>query len=572
MGRAVNFIIITKRVNRRQKTEDRGQKTEDRGQRTESGNRRAEIGGRRPVVRGQLSENQLPIADYRVKEVREYIRTITGFKSLRIVERETNLGLATSIISGVTEVVNQYGRIIVLEDDMVTSPFFLRYMNDALDLYENEEKVVSIHGYVYPIQGLQETFFIKGADCWGWATWKRGWDLFDADGEKLLNELKKAGLLKRFDFDGAYPYTKMLRDQIEGKNNSWAIRWYASALLHDKLTLYPGKSLVHNIGTDASGTHRDDCSNFTPRMSTTLPLLSSACSPKEDVEAYIKFANFLNSTRKSIIRRQLHDILMTKTKAIIPSWIKSLRRRYFCRYGFKGEYSSWDEALKASTSYAAAEILERARQSARLLRDGRIVAERDGAILESLPEWPPLGKILKEAEGKDDFTVLDYGGSLGTLYFQYQSELVQIGNLKWIVLEQKHFVKCGKEEFSDEHLQFVEEDEFIPEAKPDVLILSSVIQYLEKPYEKLAKLLALNIPLIIVDRTPFSRRDREILCIQRVDPKIYDASYPAWLLDRRKFIESFTRNNYEILFGFTPIDFDYRAEYKGFVFKLKTSQ
>lgn len=191
-----------------------------------------------------------------VEEIRSYLRDIRGFKSITIVERETNLGLAKNIIDGVTSVLNKYGKAIILEDDLLVSPYFLTYMNKALDIYEKEEQVISIHGYVYPVKkSLPETFFIKGADCWGWATWKRGWDLFCPDGKKLLNEIEKRNLQKEFDFDNSYPYFRMLKRQIEGKNNSWAIRWYASAFLQNKFTLYPGRSLVNQIGVDGSGTH-----------------------------------------------------------------------------------------------------------------------------------------------------------------------------------------------------------------------------------------------------------------------------------------------------------------------------
>lgn len=191
-----------------------------------------------------------------VHEVREYLKSINGFRSIRIIERKENYGLAKSIIAGVGEVVNKYGKIIVLEDDLIASPYFLRYMNEALVYYEAEESVISIHGYIYPVKGeIPETFFIKGADCWGWATWKRGWDLFESDGKKLLQELEARKLNKEFDFDGSYPYIQMLKGQIKGFNNSWAIRWYASAFLRNKLTLYPGHSLVSNIGFDNSGIH-----------------------------------------------------------------------------------------------------------------------------------------------------------------------------------------------------------------------------------------------------------------------------------------------------------------------------
>ena len=192
----------------------------------------------------------------KVNSVREYLRTINGFKSVKIVERTKNWGLAKSIISGVTEIVNKYGRVIALEDDLVTSPYFLQYINEALTFYENDNRVISVHGYNYPVVGiLPETFFLRGADCWGWATWKRGWDLFETDGKKLLTELESRNLMRQFDLDGTYSFSGMLKRQIAGLNNSWAVRWHASAFLVDKLTLYPGKSLVENIGQDKSGTH-----------------------------------------------------------------------------------------------------------------------------------------------------------------------------------------------------------------------------------------------------------------------------------------------------------------------------
>jgi hypothetical protein len=191
-----------------------------------------------------------------VQHVRHYIRAVAGFKRVVVKEHERNLGLSASIISGVTDVVNAYGRIIVLEDDMITSPYFLRFMNDALDLYEDESAVVSIHGYSLPLkEQLPNLFFLPGADCWGWATWRRGWEVFRADSGALIREIVSRGMERDFDFNGTFPYMKMLRDQDRGKIDSWGIRWRASAVVSGKLTLYPGKSLVRNIGLDGSGTH-----------------------------------------------------------------------------------------------------------------------------------------------------------------------------------------------------------------------------------------------------------------------------------------------------------------------------
>jgi hypothetical protein len=143
-----------------------------------------------------------------------------------------------------------------MEDDLVVSPDFLEYMNQALELYANNEDVISIHGFMYSVPPvLPQTVFLRGADCWGWATWHRGWELFEPDSQKLLKELDNSPDRALFDFDGAFPYRQMLKDQAAGIIDSWAVRWYASAFLANKLTLYPGQSLVENIGQEGSGTH-----------------------------------------------------------------------------------------------------------------------------------------------------------------------------------------------------------------------------------------------------------------------------------------------------------------------------
>lgn len=232
-------------------------------------------------------------AEPKVRQVRDYIKTIEGFQKVTIVEREKNFGLAANITDGVTRIVNEYEEIIVLEDDLITNPYFLKYMNDGLEFYKDEEQVISIHGYVYPIEKkLPETFFLRGADCWGWGTWKRGWDLFEPDGTYLLSQLKKWKLLKRFDFDGALSYSRMLKNQIANRNDSWAVRWYASALLNNKLTLYPCKSLVSNIGLDSSGTH---CSmtKVYDNVLANEPIQAGNVLLQEDEQAYQAFRHFL---------------------------------------------------------------------------------------------------------------------------------------------------------------------------------------------------------------------------------------------------------------------------------------
>ena len=191
-----------------------------------------------------------------VNEVRNYIRTLQGFKQITLIERSENWGLARNIIDGVTSQVNRYGKVIVLEDDLVVAPYFLTFMNDALETYKDEPKVGHIQACDFTQDpSLPDTFLIKWTGSWGWATWDRAWKHFNPNGQELLHELEARKLTHTFDFNGKYGFTRMLRRQIEGKNNSWAIRWNASLFLKDILSLNVGRSLVQNEGFDGSGTN-----------------------------------------------------------------------------------------------------------------------------------------------------------------------------------------------------------------------------------------------------------------------------------------------------------------------------
>ena len=191
-----------------------------------------------------------------VNEVRSYIRSIQGFKQVTLIERNENWGLARNIIDGVTTQVNRYGKVIVLEDDLIVAPYFLQFMNDALETYKDEPKVGHIQACDFTQDPtLPETFLIKWTGSWGWGTWDRAWKHFNPNGKELLKKLEERKLTYTFDFNGKYGFTRMLRRQIEGKNNSWAIRWNASLFLEDILSLNVGRSLVQNEGFDGTGTN-----------------------------------------------------------------------------------------------------------------------------------------------------------------------------------------------------------------------------------------------------------------------------------------------------------------------------
>lgn len=242
-----------------------------------------------------------------VDEVRTFIHTISGFKQKHFVEREENWGLARNIIDGVTRLVNEYGRVIVLEDDLITAPYFLRFMNDALETYKDEEKVGHIQACDFTKDpSLPDTFLIKFTGSWGWATWKRAWKHFNPNGQELLDEMLRRKLNRQFDFNGKYGFTRMLRRQIEGKNNSWAIRWNASLFLADILSLNVGKSLIQNEGFDGSGTNCGSGNLYDSNLwMKPLPVVKilPIVENKEARNAFMRYYARTNSFFAKAIRR-----------------------------------------------------------------------------------------------------------------------------------------------------------------------------------------------------------------------------------------------------------------------------
>ena len=243
----------------------------------------------------------------KVMAVRQYLYSLSGFKSVHIEEAPINRGLANSVIYGVSKVLEMYDRVIVLEDDLILSPYFLKFMNDALDIYIDVEQVGGVNGHMPRLKNItEETYFIHHMDSWGWGTWRRAWRLFEPDGKKILTQLENQNLCRVFDFEGAYPFVRMLRKQIEGKNNSWAIRWRASLLLNDKLSLNAGKTLVINMGADGSGTHLGKGVLFPDGPLASQPLKVNKKKPLESVlarNAYKRYYRWNNSKlHKGIVK------------------------------------------------------------------------------------------------------------------------------------------------------------------------------------------------------------------------------------------------------------------------------
>ena len=247
----------------------------------------------------------------KVAEVRALIKQVHGFKSLEIIERSSNLGLANSIISGVSQLMQDFGQAIIFEDDLITSPYTLRYFNDALVRYHNEDKVMHIGAYMYPLplpesELLPETFFFRAATSWGWATWARAWQQFNPDIEALMKQFD-AEKIHQFSIEGSMNFWKQMQELKAGKNNSWAIRWYASIFLNGGLTLNPAHSLVSNIGHDGSGVH----SGINEIYNVSIypqPVKHFPEEIKEHPLAYAGIKNFLKNRRGGLLQRLIRFI------------------------------------------------------------------------------------------------------------------------------------------------------------------------------------------------------------------------------------------------------------------------
>ena len=198
------------------------------------------------------------VAQKKVDAVRQYLKTITGFKTIEIIESTTNKGLKRSIIDGVTAIVNKFGRIIVLEDDIVVSNVFLNYMNSGLEFYENYDKVMQISGYMFPInsKNLPDTFFYTANTCWGWATWKRAWHYFIEDIDLILNIIEQQAISwKSFNAHQSNAFQIQLFENKHKSRDTWAVRWHASIIINNGTVLHPKVTLVKNVGFTGEGEH-----------------------------------------------------------------------------------------------------------------------------------------------------------------------------------------------------------------------------------------------------------------------------------------------------------------------------
>jgi putative methyltransferase (TIGR04325 family) len=242
------------------------------------------------------------------------------------------------------------------------------------------------------------------------------------------------------------------------------------------------------------------------------------------------------------------------------------------KYGWFGNYSSWEEAEKNSQGYDSSLIVEKVKEATLAVKMGAAAYERDSVIFDKIQyDWPVIaGLMWVAAQYKGELNVIDFGGSLGSSYWQNRKLLSAIPSLRWNIIEQKKFVDCGKQFIEDDTIKFYYDfASCLNENKPNVVLLSSVLPYIRQPYELLSFITKYGIPFMIIDRlfTINSHKDR--LTVQKVPPYIYEASYPAWFFSNERFL-TFIKEYYDILEEYNcGLKLNLRSEVKGLILKLR---
>ena len=245
-----------------------------------------------------------------VEKVRKYIDTINGFRTITVIKRDKNRGLAQSVITGVTELMEEYNRVIVLEDDLITAPTFLRFMNEALAFYADNKSIWSIGGYNFPLPiftGLQEPIYLSFRSCsWGWATWKDRWDKADWELDNFEDLLNDRTFCKKFNRAGT-DMCSWLRKQKESRLDSWAVKWDVSHCVNDGYCLRPTNSLISNIGFDSSGIHCGTTNKFDVKLASEIQFeflenISINAQLNKQIAKYISGSRSATSMIKSFVR------------------------------------------------------------------------------------------------------------------------------------------------------------------------------------------------------------------------------------------------------------------------------
>ena len=473
---------------------------------------------------------------FKVNCVREIISNINGFKKIKKIFRKENYGLYKNITSGLNEIFKSKTKAIILEDDIIVSPNFLEYMNYNLEIYKNENKVGSICSNQITLnKKLPNNFFLYHQDCWGWATWRRSWKLFDNDSSNLLKRIIKGNYTKKFNLNNQYYFTSLLEENIK-KKRSWAVNWYASLFLNNKLNLYSSVTMSQNIGSGIDASNSKNKIVF-PEFNKKkisynykkIDILEKKESYKSLVEFYKKYFHVKSESIFQNFKSKIYN-----SKIILDNILAGKKNHFI----FEGPFETWRDAREKSTGYDNQKIINKLKSSALKVKKKEFLFERD-TVLFSKPfyDWMILYYIISNYYKKKALNLIDFGGSLGSTYFQHNFFFNRFKSLKWNIVEQKKIVNIGNKIFKNEPLKFYESlEEALKKNKIELLIFNSVLQYIEDPWH------LLDLPkkkgvMIIINNILFTKKDKDLILTQKTPKRIYEASYPLRIFSRKNFLK-----------------------------------
>lgn len=514
-----------------------------------------------------------------VNEVRAMLRAIDWCEVV-LLEREENMGLGRSIMAGVTDVLNTHESCLVFEDDLICVPGTYKYLVEALHHYSIDPRVMSVTGWTHPRITPPDVgdrpYFDGRSECLVWGTWARAWQgMNDRTAHEMMLAAEAHGT-DRNTYGGDLP--GMAEQEIE--RNIWAVRMLYHHIVKHGLCLRPPWSMVEHIGFDAMATNASATGGWhNPPLRPCPPLPVKWPEPLENPScAMLQRAAFPPPT-SAVLQRTLKRIIGSVARqfrraAVFISRSRELEtitprqliglclppiaqhgyhalqcnlRRWFgiassekasAILGLTGNYSTWAEAQANSAGYDAENILQKTANALRKVKRGEAVYERDSVLFDEVHyTWPVLAGLMWVASQRGGrINVLDFGGSLGSTYFQNRVFLDSIRDVRWNIVEQLSHVLVGKQEFEDERLRFFDSIEScVAESQPDVILLSSVLQYVEHPYGILEALRDSGATFLIIDRTPYWTGFSDRLCVQSVPAEIYSASYPSWIFSLPRF-------------------------------------
>lgn len=474
----------------------------------------------------------------KVATTRAILRAI-DWCAVQLEERTENLGLGRNILAGVTDVAAQHEAFIVWEDDLIAVPGAYAWVCAALRHYAEDGRVMSVTAWTHPRvtpPNLGAQPYLDGrAECWVWGTWSRAWR--GMPDETALQKLAVA--VRRGVPPDAYGSDLPRMAAAEERQNIWAVRWLYHHFQHGGLCVRPPWSMVEHIGLDATATNAQHATAWmNPPLRKAPPIPADWPSALEHSECRARWVAATPPVGRGVWQRA-RARLGAPARAILPKPVVAAWRRSRLPRLFEGNYAGWSDAQRASRGYDDPAIFQKTVAASRAVRDGLALWERDTVLFQAPAANDRLVGALRAIANQEGgrLHLIDFGGALGSTWWQHRAWLADIASLRWCVVEQRALVEIGQREFSTAPLSFHETIEDCRDVDgPAAILLSSVLPYLEHPHALLHEIATGPFRHVVIDRTGFVAQPKDRLTVQHVPPEIYDASYPCWFFNRSRLL------------------------------------